>query len=427
MSGPLRILCLVPFSPRRDAPHGGGRVTAGLLLGLAARHRVALLHLRAEGEPPADDLLRQRCDLVEELPRPTWKPQRHRLRRLRKGVRAVASAAAERPLWVRWSYAPELARRLPELARSWRPDVVQVELHVMGQYLPALDGCPAPRVLTQHEPGAAAAREALRAATGAARLEAALDLLAWRRFESGIARRVDAVVAFTGRDRDELCRRAPATPVVVIPPGFELPERALDPAGHGDPRLLFAASYHHPPNVDAALRLATGIFPRIRERCPAARLDLVGAAPPPELVRAAGPGVHLAGEVESVVPWLDRAALVVAPLRRGGGMRVKVLEALAAGKALVASPLATEGLAVTDGRELLLAESDAEFAGAALALLEDPARRVALAGRARAWALAHLGWERPLAAYEALYERLLAGAPAGAEDGAREPRPARSP
>ncbi|HET7042355.1 MAG TPA: glycosyltransferase, partial [Gemmatimonadales bacterium] len=102
----------------------------------------------------------------------------------------------------------------------------------------------------------------------------------------------------------------------------------------------------------------------------------------------------------------DRAAVVAAPLSTGGGMRVKVLEALAAGKAVVASPLAAEGL---QGAPLLLAGDDEETAEAIVGLIGDRDRRVALAARAREWSLAHIGWERTVEAFEDLYERLLAG------------------
>src|SRR2546422_10461962 len=100
--------------------------------------------------------------------------------------------------------------------------------------------------------------------------------------------------------------------------------------------------------------------------------------------------VIVTGPVPDVTPYLDRTAIVVVPLRLGGGMRVKVLEALAAGKAMIASPLAVEGLAVVDGEHAVLAETDQQFCDAIVQLLADPARRAALAGSARAWACAHL-------------------------------------
>ena len=118
-------------------------------------------------------------------------------------------------------------------------------------------------------------------------------------------------------------------------------------------------------------------------------------------------------QVPDVMPYLDRAAVVVVPLRMGGGMRIKVLEALAAGKAVVASRRATEGLDITDGEQLMLAETDAEFARTIARLLADPARRRSLAACGREWSRSNLGWDRVASAYDALYQSLTHGARPG--------------
>jgi glycosyltransferase involved in cell wall biosynthesis len=115
--------------------------------------------------------------------------------------------------------------------------------------------------------------------------------------------------------------------------------------------------------------------------------------------------------VPDVTPYLDRAALVVAPLHTGGGIRVKVLEALAHGKALVASTRAVEGIALTDGRDYLRADGDGAFADAVSLLLGDERRRVELGRAAREWAEVNLGWGVTVAAYEALYAELVVAPP----------------
>src|SRR5262249_58786719 len=117
------------------------------------------------------------------------------------------------------------------------------------------------------------------------------------------------------------------------------------------PSLVFVGNYMHPPNVDAALRLVQEIFPRIAAQRPDVRLALVGDRVPARLRRVAGPNVDVTGLVSDVAPYLDRAAVVTVPVTTGGGLRVKVVEALAAGKAPVASPLAVEGLAIEDRSE----------------------------------------------------------------------------
>jgi polysaccharide biosynthesis protein PslH len=402
---PRRLLFLAPYPPRRDAPHGGGRAMAHLLAGLAERHDVALLCLRGEEDAEVEPALRARCRIVEELPRAGPRRSPNLQARLRKHVRALSALAAMRPKWAEYCAVPALGERLRSLIPQWRPEVVQAEYHVMGQYL-ALADPGARRVLNQYEPGAAAAREHWGSRQGPRGPRRWLELRAWERYERAIARRADAVVVLTERDRREMESLAPGRPVVTIPIGAAPPERPLDPAGQSPPAVLFVGSFDHPPNLDAALRLNGSIFPRVRRQQPDALLWLVGHAPPERLRAAAGPGVVVTGRVPSVEPWMDRAAVVVAPLALGGGMRVKVLEALAAGKAVVASSRAAEGL---DGAPLVLAEGDEETAAALVRLLEDRDERVRLAGRARAWAVDHLGWDRTVAAYEALYERLLRG------------------
>jgi glycosyltransferase involved in cell wall biosynthesis len=300
-----------------------------------------------------------------------------------------------------------LHARATALAQSWQPQLVQFEYSVMGQYVSAFRGCAAPRVLNQHEPAGMAAQSLPDPVGAMGRLRQYLDQHAWRRYERAVIRRVDAVVAFTEIDRHAMASYGLRTPIVCIPFGTVLPEQPLSPVGHLPPSVLFVGSFIHPPNTDAALRLLRDIFPAVRREFPEAVLHIVGDRPPREVREAAGPGVVVTGYVPDLTPYLDGAAVVVAPLRVGGGMRVKVVEALAAGKALVASPLAASGLSVADGEQVILAETDDQFGDAILRLLRDPERRAALAQRAHAWASAHLDWDESISAYERLYDSLI--------------------
>jgi glycosyltransferase involved in cell wall biosynthesis len=147
------------------------------------------------------------------------------------------------------------------------------------------------------------------------------------------------------------------------------------------------------------------IFPQVQAGLPELKLYIVGSQPP-EPWKTKCKNIVVTGYVDDVTPYLDQAAVVVVPLRLGGGMRVKVLEALAAGKAVVASPLAVEGLDVVDGEHLMLADTDEQFCQIIVQLLRDPERRVNLAQNGRAWACANIGWEKSVENYEALYQRL---------------------
>jgi glycosyltransferase involved in cell wall biosynthesis len=417
-----RVLVLTPFPPRLDAAHGGGRATAQLVYGLTAQERVWLLCARGPDEPPVDEALRERCEGVDEIDHP--EPRSGPASRWRQRLARARGLAAGRPLWVSESRSADLAARLRQLVAAWRPNLVQLEMHVMAQYLDALRGCPAPRVLTEHEPGVARARDTWRAARGPARLLALADWAAWWCYERAATRRVNAIVTFTERDRQALARLAGRGPIVTIPLGVELPPAPLEPLGQQPPELVFFGSYRHAPNVDAALRLARDILPLARARRPELRLTLIGEEPPTALQALASASVLVPGRVPDLTPYLERAALVVVPLRQGGGMRLKVLEALAAGKAVVASPLAAAGLQLTSGEQAVLADDDDELAQAIERLLADPAERAALAARARAWASANLNWDQTIAAYRALYDRLEArpGTPAALPDSAGEVR-----
>jgi polysaccharide biosynthesis protein PslH len=404
----LRLLLLSPFAPRLDAPHGGGRSIAQLVTELGPRHRVALLCLRRTGDPPSDELVRARCELVEEFEVPGVGTTP--LERWRRRLRLFRGLTTGRPMWVVDCADPALAARVRSLVESWQPDVVQAEFHVMAQYLRA-PARPGPAlVLTEHEPGSVAADEARHASRGVRRRLLDADANAWRTFESVVLRDADAVVTYTERDRSFLLSLAPEANVVRIPLGTHLPDGPLDNVDVASPNLLFVGNFMHPPNVDAALRLVREIMPRLAESHANAPLYVVGDGVPDEVRRAAGPNVVLPGLVDDVTPYLARASVVVAPLRTGGGLRVKVMEALAAGKALVASRLAVEGLDVVDGEHVLLAETDQEFADAVRALFDDNDRRTALEVRAREWAESNLGWERTIAEYERLYDELLRNA-----------------
>lgn len=213
-------------------------------------------------------------------------------------------------------------------------------------------------------------------------------------------------------DRRNLLTLEPAARIAVIPPrGPATPP--LRPPGEESPRkesvdtLLFAGNFMHPPNVDAAMWLAEEILPRVRLRHPDALLQLVGASPPASVRRLAGPGVAVTGMVPDVAVFLNAATVVVAPLRLGGGIRVKVIDALVFGKPVVATPLAAEGLNVSDRRELLLAEGHEAFADAISSLLSDAPLRRDLSANAQVWAEKFGAKGRVGSAFERLYESLV--------------------
>ncbi len=378
-----------------------------LIESMAGRHEVGLVYLRAPGEPGLGTVL-SRVRVVEEVRRPDR--QSTRARRIAGMARAARGLPAGRPAWASDWLVPGYAARVGKVVADWRPHVVQAEFHVMGQYLAALRDAGPALVLVPHDPGAAAAADRASAESGLRALARAVDAAAWRRYERRVTGDADAVVAFTERDRERLEEVGGNPRTVRIPVGVKLPLRALDTIGADPPTVLFVGNMIHPPNVEAAIELALQVLPDLRASFPAVRLEIVGDNAPPAVRCLAKAGVVVTGPVQDVAPHLERAAVVAVPTRSGGGMRVKVLEALAAGKPVVATGRALQGIDIVPGEHALMAETSAEFAEAIGALLADPPLRERIGSAGREWVGAHLRWEGVAAAYESLYESLLSDA-----------------
>ena len=399
----LRLLVCTPFPPRLDARHGG-RATAQLLARVAERHDVALLCLRSGEDAPVDDLFVGRCAIVEEVLLPRRASARSpTLRRARWALGMLRGL----PPWATDCRSGHYADRLRALAAEWEPDVVELHLQVMAQYASELVRSRARRVLVDYDPPAAWAAELVHGASGVRRLARRIELAAWRRYERATRSLFDAIVVFAERDVPAVSATAEDVRVVRIPLAFDVPDQPFDPLGDSPPTVLFVGGFRHPPNVDAARWLAQSIFPQVLEQVPEARLELVGDRPGEDVRRLAGGAVGVHGSVPEVAPYLSRAAVVAAPIRLGGSMRGKVLEALGGGKALVATPRAAEGLDAVPGEHFMLASTEEDIVAALIALLRDPNLRQQLAQRARAWALESLSWQRSVAEFERLYESLL--------------------
>jgi glycosyltransferase involved in cell wall biosynthesis len=370
-----------------------------LLLRLAERNDVALLCLRAADEEHVDPAIAAHCSHVEEVPVARG---RAFLRRLRWGVGLLRGI----PPWATDCSSTDYASRLERLLDEWRPEIVEIHLQAMAQYVEAPALRRIPTILVDYDPPSAWADDLLGATHGPRRLARRLEVTAWQRYERTTRSRFNAIVVFAERDVAAVESNAGRASVLWIPLAVDVPERPLDPEGADPPTILFVGGFTHPPNVDAALWLGGTIFPRVLEQVPEARLNLVGYAPRDDVRALAGGRVSVHASVPDVTPYLDQAAVVVAPIRLGGSMRMKVLESLAAGKALVASPRAAEGVEELAGKQLLVATGAEEMADALASLLLDPARRRRLAESARRWAESNLGWERGVAAFEELYDTL---------------------
>ncbi|MFO1184539.1 MAG: glycosyltransferase [Bauldia sp.] len=214
--------------------------------------------------------------------------------------------------------------------------------------------------------------------------------LAIETVERELSEAVDAVWVCSRLDADRLLGIARPRRIDVVPnvpPEFAPTVPLSRPAAADGPRLVYAGHLGYAPNVRAAQLLAQRILPRIRERLPAASLVLAGREPRRRIHRlAALPGVCVRANPELIAPYLAAADFSVIPLREGGGTRIKIPEAMAAGLVVVASSIAAEGLDLEPGRHAVIADSADEMADAVVRLTADPQAYLAMAEAGRSWA-----------------------------------------
>jgi glycosyltransferase involved in cell wall biosynthesis len=198
---------------------------------------------------------------------------------------------------------------------------------------------------------------------------------------------------------------APNAPITVIPNGVDLEAYGRFKGAPVRVDLLFTGKMDFRPNIDAALWFGRHVLPLIQKQRPQTSFAIVGQRPHPRLdVLRDMPGVTVTGYVDDVRPYLAGATVYVAPLRVGGGTRLKLLEAMVMGLAIVSTTVGAEGFPVVNGQELILADEPEQFAGEVLNLLENPARRNRLGSTGRTFAEANYGWEALTPQLEKVYE-----------------------
>lgn len=207
-----------------------------------------------------------------------------------------------------------------------------------------------------------------------------------RRYEAKTAKQYAAHVTCSELDCDRLRAVIGSANVRAIPNGVDIEYfRRTGTTASNQPSIIFVGSLNFYPNVDAALFLLKEIWPLIKASIPELRLDIVGSAPPKNVLElaAASKDVRVHGYVDDVRPLMEAATVYVCPIRDGGGTKLKLLDAFAMEKCVVAHPIACEGIEITAGRNVELASTAAEFAAVIQGLLDDPVRRTDMGRAAR--------------------------------------------
>jgi len=261
--------------------------------------------------------------------------------------------------------------RLKQCLSEQRPEVV------VADFLDAAVNFPqplqVPSVLFQHNVESEIwRRHATNGSSGAKKLMYQLEFSKMLRYEEKTVRRFDHVIAVSEHDKKLMTAWVEADRVSVVPTGVDTAQFCPDTQPRQEkPLVVFVGAMDWEPNVDAVKYFCEEIWPLVLAKVPEAQFRIVGRNPDRRVKGLEGASVEVTGRVPSVVEHLREAAVVVVPLRVGGGTRIKIYEAMAVGKAVVSTTVGAEGLDVHHGKDMMLADSPASFAESVIALLTD--------------------------------------------------------
>ncbi len=380
---------IVPYPP-----HGGVLQRGYNLLRELGRHAqvhlLAFVHPEALPTPSALDESREAlgrfCETIEYFS--LW-PKRSRLHML---AGLTASTCAPQPFSVLAHRSAAFKARVAERMAVVPFDILHVDTLALGQFVSA--DCRVPTVLTHHN-----IESMLMARRGEVETRALAKAFLHRearklqRHEALQAPTFDTNILMSRQDEALLLSRVPGVHTSVVPNGVDIEYFSPRPELE-TPTLIYGGGMNMFANRDAVMHFLHDIWPLIRARVPGVRFLAVGQDPPKELTAAAAadPQVVVTGYVADIRPRIWEAGVYVVPLRVGGGTRLKVLDAMATGKAMVSTSIGCEGIDVTPGEHLLVADTDDAFAEATIMLLNEPARRLALGRAARALVERRYAW-----------------------------------
>jgi glycosyltransferase involved in cell wall biosynthesis len=396
----MRVLLLTLVVP--NPPDSGPRIkTHYLLRYLAQRHAVTLVSfVRSEAEEAAARALEPLCEAIHTVP--------IRRSRLRDAGYLLASLASSRPFLMLRDESQAMRRLLHELVARKEFDLVHADQLNMAPFAQATG---LPMVLDEHNAVWTIFERLARQERGAKRLLLELEWRRLRRYEGRVCVDADAVMSVSAEDRAALLSAGAAEPIPIIPIAVDVAGIQPVPRRPDAQGILSMATMYWPPNVDSVLWFAREVLPHIRREATGAPFYVVGARPPAEVVAlASDPTIKVTGYVEDPTPYLESSALLIVPLRAGGGMRVKILEALARGIPVVSTTIGAEGIDVTHGEHLLIADEPAAFADAVVRVLRDRGLGDRLAAAGRRHALTRYDWRSVCPAVERIYDRALVAA-----------------
>lgn len=390
----LDLLMVVPTVPYPPV-WGYGQRCFQLARQLARRHRVTMVcYSLVDQASDVADL----AEYVHEVVAVWQKPTIDRRRRLGQ-IRSLFSAV---PYHSRGTQTSAMQATVDDLVTSRRIDAVILESSQMG-WLSVLAGVPV--YVDEHNIESELLERMARSEHSLLRrLFYQFEYRRYRRFEEAVWGRSAGCAATSHRDASMIQSRRPEIPVAVAPNGVDVEQFS---PGSDDPvpsRLVFTGLLDYRPNYDGICWFLDDVYPLVQLKRPSVELQIVGQGSPEVLRTLRRPGVEVTGRVPDLRPHLNQAAVAVVPLRIGGGTRLKIVEAMSMGRAIVSTTLGAEGIDALHDEHILLADTATDFAEAVVALLDDPGRRTRLGICARRLVTDQYSWESSADQFNVLLE-----------------------
>lgn len=380
------VTAVCPYPPNSGNPLR----TYNLISRLARDHDVWLITYfnPDDGGEHAIAHLRSVCAGVEAIPQ-------RAARAFHKPAAFLRYLLRRTPVDLRFFTSDEMQRAVHRLADENAFDVVQIEDSYMALYFEALPRHAQDRaIITMHDLVCVKYDRIYRLEPKLPRkFRLWLHSRMMRKWEPRYMERFKCCVTMSEVDRRQLNAMNPRLKIEVVPNGVDTTLYKLLSDENKVPALLFVGDMSYRPNVDAAIFLCDDVLPLVRRRLPEAQAWLVGVNPGSEVMRLDGEGVHVTGRVDDVRPYYERTSVCVVPLRAGGGTRLKILEAMALGRPVVSTRIGCEGINVTDGEHILLAETPEEFADKVVWLITDRTLREYIVRNARQLVETQYDWE----------------------------------
>ncbi|MGD0585829.1 MAG: glycosyltransferase family 4 protein [Oryzomonas sp.] len=404
----MKILVVTPY-PACPGADGGGTVMFDLIRHLAARHELVYLSFARQQDMPRLAQVAPHCAEVITVPFPGGTGVSVLAKGLNLAQRAihnVLSCATLTPVVVRKCRSRAMDAAIRRAIERHKPDVVHLCFPQMAHYIEACVGAPA--VMDTLDVALVGVfRRAMSARHVWAKLYYLMQWLFWVRYESRYFPRFGKVLTVTRQDAAAVTMVMPELDVYADAIAVDIEPWHASERDAGV-RIGFLASFGHQPNADAALYFTESVLPLIRRRMPVAEFMVAGRNPPLPLLDAKDKGVTCLGFVEDVPAFYGSVDVVVAPIRYGGGIKIKVLEAMACGKPVVTTSVGAEGIAEDNEGAFLVADDPAAFAEAVVALLSDKERRAALGEQARQVIERRFSWQRLCDDLDEIYRAIIA-------------------